>query len=49
VILRALTFAADFQDTYYTLYTGDDYNKGNDSKQARGERVLAHIRATLAG
>ena len=49
VMLRALTFAADFQDTYYTLYPGDDYNTGNDRKQARGERVLADIRATLAG
>jgi hypothetical protein len=49
VLLRALTFAADFQDTYYTLYPSEDYNNGNDLKHARGERILADIRATLAG
>ena len=49
VMIRALTFAADFQDDYYTLYPGNDYNNGNDPKQARGERVLADLRATLAG
>jgi hypothetical protein len=49
VMLRALTFAADFQDTYYTLYPGDDYNSGNDRKQARGERILADLLTTLAG
>ncbi len=47
VMLRALTFAADFQDDYYTLYPGDDYNNGNNRKQARGERILADLRATL--
>jgi len=49
VMIRALTFAADFQDDYYTLYPGEDYNSGNDRKQAMGERVLADLRATLAG
>jgi hypothetical protein len=49
VLLRALTFAADFQDTYYTLYPTEDYNNGNDLNQARGERILADIRAALAG
>ncbi len=44
VMLRALTFAADFQD-YYTLYPGEDYNQGNDRKQARGEGILADLRA----
>ncbi len=28
VLIRALTFAADFQDDYYTLYPGEDYNSG---------------------
>jgi hypothetical protein len=49
VMIRALTFAADFQDDYYTLYPGQDYNSGNDRKQANGERILADLRATLAG
>jgi len=49
VMIRALTFAADFQDDYYTLYPGEDYNSGNDRKQAMGECVLADLRATLAG
>ena len=49
VMIRALTFAADFQDDYYTLYPGQDYNSGNNRKQARGERILADLRATLAG
>jgi hypothetical protein len=49
VMIRALTFAADFQDDYYTLYPGEDYNSGNDRKQGRGERVLAALRAALAG
>jgi len=48
VIIRALTFAADFQDDFYTLYPGEDYNSGNDRKQARGERILAGMRETLA-
>jgi hypothetical protein len=48
VMLRALTFAADFQDDYYTLYPGEDYNQGNDRKQARGEGILADLRAILA-
>ena len=47
VMIRALTFAADFQDDYYTLYPGDDYNSGNARKQARGERILAGLRANL--
>ena len=49
VMFRALTFTADFQDDYYTLYPGEDYNTGNNHKQARGERILADLRATLAG
>ena len=49
VLIRALTFAADFQEDYYTLYPGEDYNSGNDRKQARGERILADLRAMLAG
>jgi hypothetical protein len=49
VMIRALTFTADFQDDYYTLYPGQDYNTGNNRKQARGERILADFRATLAG
>ena len=49
VMIRALTFAADFQGDYYTLYPGEDYNSGNDRKQAMGECVLADLRATLAG
>jgi hypothetical protein len=49
VMIRALTFAADFQDDYYTLYPGEDYNSGNNRKQAMGERVLADLRAALAG
>jgi hypothetical protein len=49
VLIRALTFAADFQDDYYTLYPGEDYNSGNDRKQASGERILADLRAMLAG
>src|SRR5260370_39200465 len=49
VMMRALTFAPDFQDDYYTLYPGEDYNSGNDRKQARSERVLADLRAALAG
>jgi hypothetical protein len=48
VMIRALTFTADFQDDYYTLYPGEDYNTGNNRKQARGERILADLRATLA-
>ena len=49
VLIRALTFAADFQEDYYTLYPEEDYNTGNDRKQARGERILADLRAMLAG
>lgn len=49
VLIRALTFAADFQEDYYTLYPGEDYNSGDDRKQARGERILADLRAMLAG
>jgi len=48
-MLRALTFAADFQDDYYTLYPDEDYNSGNNRKQARGERVLAGLRQLLGG
>jgi len=44
VMLRGLTFAADFQDDYYTLYPSEDYNSGNDCKHARGERILARLR-----
>lgn len=47
VMLRGLTFAADFQDDYYTLYPSEDYNSGNDCKHARGERILARLRAML--
>ncbi|MGA8224838.1 MAG: hypothetical protein WB780_24560 [Candidatus Acidiferrales bacterium] len=47
VLLRALTFAADFQDDYYTLYPSEDYNTGNARKQARGEGILADLRAKL--
>jgi len=47
VMLRALDFAADFQNDYYTLYPDEDYNRGSGRKQARGEGILADLRAKL--
>ena len=46
---REESHAADFQDDYYAVCPGEDYNSGNDRKQAMGERILADLRATLAG
>jgi len=47
VLLRALTFAADFQGDYYTLYPGEDFNRGSVRKQARGAHILAGLRTKL--
>lgn len=49
VLIRALTFAADFQDDYYTLYPGQNYLSGDKRKQAKGERILAALRQSLCG
>jgi hypothetical protein len=53
IIKRALTFAADFSEDYYTLFPGKaGYSDGNAStsrKQERGEKVLQELRARIAG
>lgn len=49
VMIRALTFASDFQEEYYTLYPGENYMCGDKRKQARGERIMAALRQSLSG